>query len=296
MARKKAAAAPKAPKVKPKIVGKGKAKASATSPVGGPQYVSYRKVSEALGGEGRVCLYDSKNGLPELVKPPTASVLKTTRWVLVHFPSRHWAAVKTKPAGLRKLKEIMAGEDPLGIVPQKAETKGRAGAPSRASQEPLPRVDSAANEQAPLDGGGAEDEESPSRPAISLTEVPPGLNFDQAMQHVFPVERVMNEFERLLQASAPVYSREGDYLGENPVFNVQMTALRGLVEYHQGRPTEKEKPPEEKKRLSHEELIQWINGDADARAYMREVLERAEELAAAPAPAVATIEEGSGDG
>lgn len=258
-------------------------KSAARAPAIGPQYISYRKVPESLG-EGRVCLYDSRGGLPETALPVPDALLKKLRWVLVHFPSRRFVGLKTKPAGLAYLADIHKGEDKLGIVPKIERNQKRPKKQTAASKPPTPAPAPAT--QAPVKEGVKEEKEEVKaeeveRPDIVVTEVPEGSSFDAAVQHVFPVSRITRELEMMLQASAPIYSKEGDYLGESPAYQVRMQALKTLMEYHQGRPGERVKPPEEKKKLSYEELRAWVTGSPSALEYMERLCKDAAEAQAA---------------
>lgn len=264
-----------------------------TTPPVGPQYISYRKVPESLGGTGRVCLYDSQGGLPETATEIPAALLKKLRWVLVHFPSRRTTGVKTKAAGLKILSEIHKGTDSLQILPpvekrekrtrkQKPVSKGPTPAPAPATPEPVGEPS-----KAPAPAGAGEGDSEGLEDDFKPTEVPAGSTFDAAMQHVFPVQRITENLERLLVASVPIYSREGTYLGEEPQYNVRMQSLRTLIEYHQGRPNEKKEAPQEKKRMGYDELVEWLKGSPDACEYMEKICRDAREVQKAKAEAQA---------
>lgn len=234
-------------------------------PTAGPQYLSYRKVPPALGGEGRVCLYDAAKGLPDLAVELPKSLLKACRFVLVHFPSRRAMALKTKVAGLDALRKIHDGEnfESFIVVPtvKKKVLKGRPRAPAPATQEPVINPP-----EAPPEPVKAE-ETKEAKPATA-TEIPVGVDFNAAMAHVFPDQIITGHFERLLTAEEPVYDKMGVAIGARPAFSVQFQALKALTEWRQGRPTEQAKPVVEKPKMSYTELVEWIKTDADALEYM----------------------------
>ena len=269
-----------------------KAAAKVPPVVSTPQHVSYRNVPASLGS-GRVSLYDARKGLPGLVPDVTDQDLGRCHWVLVHYPSRRWHAVNSKARALSLLQEIHAGEvkGEIGnLLPKPAQTaperdharasKGRVKAPVPAPAAPV---------ETPAPPAGSADDEEEGPPVFQPTQVPLDAKFDAAMQLVFPPARLTAELERLLQATTPIYSKEGGYCGEQPAYTVQLQALKLSIEYHQGRPTEKEKPPEEKPRMSYDELKKWIFGNAAAQEYMQRLLDEARRQAAAgktstPAP------------
>lgn len=269
-----------------------KAAAKVPSVVTTPQHISYRNVPPHLGG-GRVSLYDARKGLPGLVPDVTDDNLGRNHWVLVHYPSRHWFAVNSKARGLAVLQEIHSGElkTALGDLLPKPAEKPPVRGQARASKEPAkaPSTGAEKGEESPPPAGDGEDDETPKSPPFHPTPVPIDAKFDAAMQLVFPPARLTAELERLLQATTPIYSKDGSYCGDEPAYSVQLQALKLSIEYHQGRPTEKEKPPEEKPRMSYDELKKWIMGNAAAQEYMQRLLDEAKRLAVAgktstPAP------------
>lgn len=203
-----------------------------------PEAESTRKLPEKLGG-GEVRLYDAhKRGLPDLVPHPPEKLLAETQWFLVHFPSRKWVAVNAGRAeGMRQLKKLERGEDELGLIPLSIKEKK-----SRASAHVCAREECEKSATAP------------PKEKMEPTPVPEGADFDQAMAHVFPVKRITEHYERLLTAEEDVFDKEGHHVGSRPAFNVQFQALRSLVEYHQGRPTEKAKKKDERPVLTLEEM------------------------------------------
>ncbi len=264
-----------------KAAAKPKLKAA---PFLGPQHVTYIKVPASLG-EGRVSLYDSKAGVPNVVNiDELKSELKTSgrRWILVHFPSRHWVLVKTEAIGRRDLKEISKGKNLHKLLPEKPVSKrvskGRACAAARASSSTGPSEGSTAN-------GATKSAEKNPEHKEQVTPVPEGANFDQAMTHVFPVQRLTANFERLLAAEEEVRDREGKLIGTRPNYPVQFQTLKALTEWRQGRPGEKEKPPAEKPKMSYEELVAWITHDEAALEHMESLCARARSKPKAkPAP------------
>lgn len=256
----------------------------------GPQFASFAPVPNP-GGKGRkarVCLYDmQKEGLPEVVNPPDDTIRKQSRWALVHFPSRRWVLIKTKTEGLAALDEIRKSNNPYNILPEKkGRTKVSAScAQARASgkggkttgEKPVIKPESKPEPVAPAGGDEAASDQGddPRRRPADEIKVPEGMTFDQAMVHCFPVERLMQNFMRLLHAEEDVFNKDGQWTGTRPAFSVQFQTLKALTEWHQGRPVEKEKPPQEKPRMSHDELIGWIEGNPDAVAYLETVIARA---------------------
>jgi len=223
-----------------------------------PQAESTRKLPDCLGG-GEVRLYDAYKGLPDLVQTPPEKLLAECQWFLVHFPSRKWVAVNAgRLEGMRQLKKLHGGVDEWHWLPTPTVKKS-----SKAKESSGTRTDASAREDAP---------------PRKYTEVPEGADFDQAMVAVFPVQRLMHEYERLLWASETVYDREGNEVGEKPAFTVQFQALRSLVEYHQGRPLEKAKKIDERPVLTLEEMREKM---IKSPAYLEAIEEMMKEAKAA---------------
>lgn len=241
------------------------AKKAAKAPHIGPQHVSFATVP-AKAGEGRVSVYDLKRGMPMVVDSPSPEVMKGMKWILVHFPTRRWVMLKHEKEWRDALKEIKAGNNPHKILPEKKVQNKTSKARACAGASP-----------GPVQKTGPKSDATPPKDEVKKKVViDPNMTFDQAMQHAFPVSRIMGEFERLLEAEEPIVDREtGKISGYRPVYATQFQALKSLTEWHQGRPGEKEKPPAEKKRLSHDELIAWLEGNEDAVEYMEEVIKRA---------------------
>lgn len=253
-----------------------------------PKPYTTRPVPAKLGA-GEVRLYDAhKAGLPDLVKPPPEKLLAEYQWWLVHFPSRRWAAVKgDRLEGLRVLKKLEKGVDEVGVLPpvkvkkprQQAdkETKGlkKPPAPARAHTR-------AGGREAGEEAGGEEKADQPK-----FTQVPPDLNFDAAMKHVFPNQRITAKLEALMEAERPVYDKEGVLVGHVPDYMTQISALKLGIEHAQGRAGEKPPPPPDKKRVSYEELEGMLRNNAAARLVFKNLLAEIEKPAAPPpAPAV----------
>ena len=219
--------------------------------------------SSLCGGEAR--LYDAwKAGLPELVATPSEKQLAERQWWLVHFPSRTCRVVEgDRLEGMRLLKKITKGVDEMGWLPKKVPTRARA-----SGREAGEKKD--------------KDAETVKPPAnqIGFTPVPEGADFDQAMLHVFPVPRLTQHFERLLTASEPIYDKEGHEAGEKPAFTTQFQTLKALVEWHQGRPREREKKKDAKPVLGISELRQKLLISPEYRSAMLEMIRDCEAEAA----------------
>ncbi len=231
-----------------------------SAPVTAPQHTSYAKVPKSLG-EGRVSVYDlKKQGMPVVVDPPPEGLLKSMKWAAVHFPSRRWVLLKNEKDWRALLKEIREGKNSHNLLPQKR------------TQKRVSKVAHAPASPSPVDGQGEKENQPPEDEGF--TPVPGDMKFDAAMDHVFPVGRLTKEWERLLKAEEEGMDKAGNTF-KRPAYQVQFQCLKALTEWRVGRPGEKEKPPEEKKRLSHDELIAWLEGNEDAVEYMEEVLKRA---------------------
>lgn len=252
-----------------------------------PAPVTYRDVPAGLG-KGRVSLYDSAVALPSLLEIPVPALLKKCPWVLVHFPSRRHVLVKSKAAGLEVLREIHAGKDSTGVVPKAEKDKGKrsGGDKERAKPEKskaaVPAQARARAKKAAVEekagGAASQEEESPAdskKENFDFTVVPPGMTFDQAMQFVFPPQRLTMEMERLLRFKKKIITREGDELGDEDEPFVQGGMLKNIISYHQGRPAEKEKPPPEKKRVSYDELKTLVLTSDAALEYMERLVQSA---------------------
>lgn len=230
---------------------------------------SVRKVPDTLGG-GEVRLYNlKKHTLPDVVNTPPEKALAECDWWMVHFPSRKCVAVPGgRPEGLRLLKKLEQGKDELGWLPQKAVKKARARAGARVC----------------VKGGGAAGEEvEAARPKVKPfrgTPVAPDMDFDRAMKHVFPNQRITREIEKLLVAEDPVFDKEGNEVGYKPAHMVRKEAVKLMIEHAQGRAGEKPAPQPDKKKVSYDELEQMIAGSPAARMYFKRLIEKVE---AAPA-------------
>lgn len=239
------------------------AKKVSAAPILGPQHVSFASVP-AKSGTGRVSVYELKKGIPSVVNPPTTESMKGMKWMLVHFPTRRWCLLKGTNEWREALQEIKKGNNPHKILPEKEVKNKKSKPPARAGASP-----------GPVQKTGPTPTNEPPKELSGWRAIDPSMSFDEAMKLAFPVTRIMGEFERLLTAEENVYDREGKQTGTRAVYVTQFQALKALTEWHQGRPGEKEKPPAEKKRLSHDELVAWLEGNEDAVDYMEEVIKRA---------------------
>lgn len=246
-----------------------------------PQPITYRDYPKKLGG-GRVCLYDARGGLPELLDTPLPKLIESMPWVLVHFPSRRHVLVKSKKVGLDYLREIKEGKDLTGIVPKKSDAtipkpaKSKPEPPARARAIKVDDKNSDKSSDKTAGKQAAPDDSAKEKP--EFTAVPEGATFDQAMQHVFSPQRLTSELERLISFRKTIFTKDGDEIGEEDEPFVQLTALKTIISYHQGRPAEKLPPPPEKKRISYEELEALVLNDDDGLEYMAELVERGRKL------------------
>lgn len=206
-------------------------------------------------------LYDVKDdGTPPTVQNPDD--IKGCRWVLVLFPERWGWATKSRAAGVSEAK----GNSPtLAALLLKREKKPKK-KPEKGAQKPNPEggVTHARTHtkrvETPKDKGKSAGEESkdneqeeekqkPQRP-----EIPANATFEQALDIRFPVERIMDDLEDLIEASTPIYTKEGDYVGEKPDFPTRMHAVKTAISYREGLARVKEKEMAEPKRISFDEL------------------------------------------
>lgn len=222
-------------------------------------------------GEGEVRLYDvRKSALPEVVEPPPEALLAEFQFVLVHFPSRRCVVIKgDRGAALAAMKKLGRGEDVEHVLPPK---KSRVRA------------------RVCVKGDGDKDGEPPPKPSkrIGFTSVPEGADFDQAMLHVFPVQRLTQHFERLLEAEEDVFDKEGNCTGSKPAFTTQFQTLKALTEWHQGRPREREKKKDQRPVLGIQELRQKLLMSPEYRQAMLEMIRdcevQAQAMAGKPPP------------
>lgn len=239
-----------------------------------PQPISWRKLPPNLG-EGLVRFYDARLGLPEVLDQPPAAKFQekgAAVWVLVHFPSRRWFAVKAKKAALSILDDIKAGKENKELEKFRLEPpKASRSAPAPASKKPVASPEGESEDPA---AAPAQESASDAPTPKAFTEVPEGLDFDKAMKLVFPVGRITKRLEMLLTASTPIYSKDGIYCGEREEYQVQLQALKTLIEYHQGRPNEKEKVKEVKPPLSIEELRRKMVMSDEYRAGFEEMVKQ----------------------
>ncbi len=208
----------------------------------GPQSQSSRAVPASAGG-GEARLYNAhKQGLPELDPTPPEATIASCEWWLVHFPSRRWRALTgDRQEGMRLLAKLGRGEDENGLLPPRAaaagKKKGRAPAGTGAGAK-----------------AKAGEKGTAKAPKRVVTAVPPNADFDQAMQHVFPVARITEHFERLLTAEEDIFNKDGNCTGSKPAYTVQFQTLKALTEWHQGRPGEKPKKKDNRPVVSLHEL------------------------------------------
>lgn len=223
-------------------------------------------VAESLGG-GEVRLYDvRKSKLPDVVETPPEALLAEFQFVLVHFPSRRCVVIKgDRGAALAAMKKMSRGENVDGLLPPKASKTSRVRA--RVCVEGKP--DGEAKEQ-------GDEEMKPPANRMAYTPVPEGADFDQAMMIVFPVERLMQHYERLLYAAESVFDREGNEVGVREAFGTQFQMLAKISEYHQGRPREREKKKEVKPVLGIQELRQKLLISPEYRQAMLEMIQDCE--------------------
>jgi signal recognition particle GTPase len=212
-------------------------------------------------GAGSVVLYDVKgDGTPPVVT--NSDDIKGFRWVLVLFPERWGWPTKSRVAGVREAR----GESPtLAALLLKREKKPKK-KPKKAAEKPkkgegVTRARTHTNDvETPKDKGKSaveeskgdeqeEEKEKPKRP-----EIPANATFEQALDIRFPVERIMDDLEDLIEASTPIYGKEGDYLGEKPDFPTRMHAVKTAISYREGLARVKEKELAEPKRISFDEL------------------------------------------
>lgn len=224
-------------------------------------------------GSGEVRLYDvRKASLPEVVEVPSEADLAEWPYWLVHFPSRRCVPVKgDRGEALAVMKKLGRGQDVAGVLPPKAEK---------------PRVRARVCVTSAGAGVGGESKE-PEPPAnrMAYTPVPEGADFDQAMAHVFPVQRLTQHFERLLMAEEDVFDKDGNCTGSKAAFATQFQTLKALTEWHQGRPREREKKKVEKPVLGITELRQKLLISPEYRQAMLEMIRDCEAQAAAMAGA-----------
>ena len=236
-----------------------KKKPKSPPPGAGPTPIQTSKLPDKLGGEVR--MYNlRKTALPDVVNTPAEKDASQWQWWAVHFPSRRCAPVKSddRLEALRIMKQYMRGVDELGLVPPAKVKRVAARASAREGKG------AAAGAPKAADGAPAN--------KIGFTRVPEGLEFDRAMAHVFPVERITREFERLLHASEPMFDKEGNEVGERPAFTVQFQTLKALTEWHVGRPREKEKKVESKPVLSITEMRKKALASPEYRAAVVEMM------------------------
>lgn len=214
-----------------------------------------KKLPDKLGGEVR--LYNlQKTTLPDVVNTPKEKEAAEWQWWVVHFPSRRCAPVKgEREEALRVMVQYARGVDELALVPEKKLKPVQARARARA-------------EEAGKGLGGGK----PPANKMGFTPVPEGLDFDRAMAHVFPVEKITQHFERLLHASEPVYDKEGREVGEREAFTVQFQTLKALTEWHIGRPREKEKKVESKPGLTIADMRKKMLASPEYRAAVLEMV------------------------
>lgn len=207
-----------------------------------------------------------ESSLPDVPRPPGEKDLAECDWWVVHFPSRTIKAAVSRANGLAALKAITRGEDKLGVVPavkvKKAKAKAKKPAPEE-GQLPAPR----------------------SASPVLLTQVPEGLDFDRAMKHAFPNQRIVNEIELLLRAEEDIFDKEGNHTGTKPAWMVRKEALKMMIEHAQGRAGEKLPPPPEKTKITYDELKSMIIGSEATRKVLRNLIDEAEQKAQTPEPA-----------
>jgi hypothetical protein len=205
-------------------------------------------------GAGKVVLYEVKGGhAPEVVNPES---IEGRRWVLVLFPERVAWWAKSRAAGVREAKGNSPSLEALldkrtiskkkpaakkakkdkGVVRARAHTKS----PETQETKAAPPESEPKNEDKEEDKG--------------KVPIPPDATFDQAMDIRFSVQRLMDDLDDLVTASLPVYSKEGDYIGDKPDYQTRLGALKTAISYREGLARAREKQQNEPKRISVGEL------------------------------------------
>ena len=227
-------------------------------------------VPDSLGG-GEVRLYDlRKTALPDVVNTPPEAVLAEWQFWVVHFPSRRWAAVKgDRGQALAVMKKLSRGEDALGLCP-----------PPKPAKKPRVHARACVRE----DGSG--EEKKPPANRRAYTTVPEGADFDQAMDHVFPNQRLTQLWEDAVFATEEVTDKNGNVMGSKANWSARTTALNALTQLIKGRPREKEKKKAERPVLGIQELRQKLLISPEYRQAMLEMIQDCEKQAAALAGAV----------
>lgn len=221
-------------------------------------------------GEGEVRLYDvRKSALPEVVELPPEALLAEFQFVLVHFPSRRCVVIKgDRGAALAAMKKLGRGEDVEHVLPPK---KSRVRA----------RV---------CVKGSCEDVGNPKLPAnkVAFTPVPEGADFEQAMEHVFPAQRLTQLWESAVLATEEITTKDGKVIGDKPNWSARTTALKELTQIMKGRPREKEKKQAAKPVLGIQELRQKLLMSPEYRQAMLEMIRdcevQAQAMAGKPPP------------
>lgn len=248
----------------------------------GPVALSSVKVPDKLGG-GEVRLYDAwKAGLPDLVDMPPEKKLAVQFW-LCHFPSRRSAAVMgDRLEGMRLLRKIEKGEQPVELIPQSvksapARARARAGAKDQDQDPPA-----SLREGTELEDGEATPPQG-QRSEFKATPLPGDLSFDQAMKSVFPNQRITANLERLERLQKPVFDRDGNLVAWQDDAMAQIAAAKLVIEHAQGRAGEKPPPPPDKKRISYEELEKMIFESVPTLQFFEGLIARAKVKQAADA-------------
>ena len=222
-----------------------------------PVPMSTVTVAESLGG-GEVRLYNvRKSKLPDVVETPPEALLAEFPFVLVHFPSRRCVVIKgDRGAALAAMKKLGRGENVEGLLPPKPSKPSRVRARVCVKGEP--------------------DGEKPPANRRAYTTVPEGADFDQAMDHVFPNQRLTQLWEDAVFATEEVTDKNGNVMGSKANWSARTTALNALTQLIKGRPREKEKKKAERPVLGIQELRQKLLISPEYRQAMLEMIQDCE--------------------
>lgn len=233
-------------------------------------FVSALCVCQPLGGH--VVLYDQKAGAF-----PTLDMAKG-RWIVIYRPGRKYVQFVRRSEAREAMTALAELRDDYGILPkfQKSPLKPRAIITPPSENPPARAPDAAAapaNDATPL----AETASTKAPETKDSAPTPPQnfhLDFKRLMQEEFTPEVIVRNLKEMLEAKRTTVTRTGE-VHTSPDYTVRERGLRLVVEFAEGKATERPDVKEVKK-VSWKELQTMCTRSPAARKALRKMLEDAE--------------------
>lgn len=190
--------------------------------------------------KGWVVVIDRKKGVPDWLHLPPGI---QCRWIVAHRPNGAWAGADTRLEARELLRQTASGVDPEGILPKEIRKASDAGSPPSGSGSPP---------SGNLEGSRVRARKPP--PSLAAQSLPPPadptvfhLEFKREMLTKFNAERISGLIEGLLTAERCVGVNENGEAVMVPDWGARERGIRLVVEYNEGKATERPDVKESKK-------------------------------------------------